>query len=262
MNTDHFRELIWQKGRELYRDMPWRQNTDPYTVLVSEIMLQQTQVERVIPKFKQFMARFPTLHTLAKAPLADVLSVWSGLGYNRRAKFLHQAAKQAGTKMPSTKSELMKLPGVGANTAGAIVTYSFNQPAAFIETNVRTVYFHHFFKNQPLVSDRELLAIVEETLDREHPREWYWALMDYGAFLKKQGVGRLDKSKHYKKQAPLKGSVREIRGLILKLLAVHPQTETELKTQVPHDDRFPKALDSLLHDGLIIRTGERLHFPR
>jgi len=266
MNTESFQELIWQQGRALYRDMPWRQNTDPYRVLVSELMLQQTQVDRVIPKFEQFLQDFPTIQDLAKAPLGDVLTVWSGLGYNRRAKFLHEAAKKVVAefdgKMPTTKEDLTSLPGVGVNTAGAILAYSYNQPFSFIETNVRTVYFHHYFDDQPLVSDKELQKLVEETIDQENPREWYWALMDYGSYLKKQGAGRLDKSSHYKKQAPLKGSLREVRGMILKLLKDHDYSESELKASLPQDERFAQALDGLLKDGLISRTDERLHLPR
>ena len=262
MNIDDFRETIWRHGRDLYRDMPWRQNTNPYYVLVSELMLQQTQVERVIPKFAEFIEKFPTAKELAAAPLADVLTVWSGLGYNRRAKFLHEAVKAIGDTFPSTKEDLLKLPGVGGNTAGAILAYSFNQPVTFIETNIRTVYFHHFFDDQKQVSDKELQKIVEATVDKEHPREWYWALMDYGSYLKKQGVDRLDKSKHYKKQAPLKGSVREVRGLMLKALKTGDMTENELQGQLPQDERFHKALDGLLKDGLITRSGRRLHFTR
>lgn len=261
-----FQELIWHKGRELFREMPWRANTEPYFVLVSELMLQQTQVDRVIPKFNQFMKAFPTIETLAHASLADVLKVWSGLGYNRRAKFLHEAAKKVsgefGSKIPATFDELVSLPGVGSNTAGAILAYSFNQPVVFVETNIRTVYFHHFFPGDEAVSDRQLKEKVEGTLDREHPREWYWSLMDYGAFLKKQGAGQLDKSKHYKKQAPLKGSLREVRGLILKALAEKDTTEATLRTQLPKDDRFDLAFEALKREGLIQQTNATLHLSR
>lgn len=148
MDTQEFQEIIWQKGNELFRPMPWREDTRPYYVLVSEIMLQQTQVERVIPKFEAFIDKFPSTKELAKASLADVLTMWSGLGYNRRAKFLHEAAQmienEFGGTFPDALQELVKLPGVGVNTAGAIVAYSFNQPVSFIETNVRTVYFYQF----------------------------------------------------------------------------------------------------------------------
>jgi len=266
VNAFEFNEQIWDKGRELYRDMPWRDNTEPYFVLVSELMLQQTQVDRVIPKFGLFMRTFPTIAVLASAPLSDVLTVWSGLGYNRRAKFLHEAAKKVVAVydgiIPGTYDELVGLPGIGPNTAGAILAYSFNLPIVFIETNVRTVYFHHFFHDQPLVSDKELKEMVGETIDQEHPREWYWAMMDYGSYLKKQGAGRLDKSSHYKKQAPLKGSLREVRGLILKVLALQDTSDDELRQAMPHDDRYELALEALLKEGMISRTASRLHLTR
>lgn len=266
MNAENFQELIWQKGRELYREMPWRVSTEPYFVLVSELMLQQTQVDRVIPKFNQFIMAFPGIQALAEASLGEVLKVWSGLGYNRRAKFLHEAAKKVmtdfGGKIPETYEDLITLPGVGPNTAGAIMAYSFNQPVVFVETNIRTVYFHHFFEDQISISDAELKEKVIETLDKEHPREWYWALMDYGAFLKREGAGAIDRSKHYKKQTPLKGSLREVRGLILKTLAEKDLTERTLALQLPGDERFEKALDALLKEGLVERTANRLHLTR
>jgi A/G-specific adenine glycosylase len=266
VNFEDFQEIVWQKGSELYRDMPWRVNTEPYFVLVSEIMLQQTQVDRVIPKFHQFMMAFPTIQALATAPLGDVLKVWSGLGYNRRAKFLHEAAKKIinefNGSIPETFDTLVQLPGVGPNTAGAILAYSFNKPAIFIETNVRTVYFFHLFPDNSSISDKELKEKVAETIDTEHPREWYWALMDYGAFLKNEGAGQIDRSKHYKKQAPLKGSLREVRGLILKSLAGGDLTQNELADSMPHDDRFERALADLESEKLIARTDGRLHLMR
>ena len=265
MNIAEFQEMIWDQGRTLYRAMPWRDDTQPYYVLVSELMLQQTQVDRVIPKFQAFIERFPTIQTLANAPLADALVLWSGLGYNRRAKFLHEAAQKVtsdfGGVIPDDLEGLVSLPGVGPNTAGAIMAYSFNRPVVFIETNVRTVYFHHFFQDQPSVTDNALRALVAETVDQEHPREWYWALMDYGSWLKKHGHGAIDKSAHYKKQSPLKGSVREVRGLILKQLAFGDATIDDLKTLVPSDERFLVAVEGLLKDGLVTQTGQRLHLP-
>jgi A/G-specific adenine glycosylase len=266
METIAFQELIWQQGRELYRDMPWRDDTRAYYVLVSEIMLQQTQVERVKVKFHEFISLFPDIATLANASLADVLTVWSGLGYNRRAKFLHEAARSVVRVfegiMPQTKEDLMSLPGVGVNTAGAIMAYSFNQPVVFIETNIRTVYFYHFFKEEEQVNDKELQVVVEQTLDHEHPREWYWALMDYGSFLKRNGAAALDKSKHYKKQSPLKGSVREVRGLILKELAKADTPRARLKELMPDDERFELAIAGLAKDGLIESTNNYLHLAR
>lgn len=258
-----FQEIIWERGRQLYRDMPWRQNTEPYWVLVSEIMLQQTQVDRVVPKFEAFIATFPTIQALAGAALAEVLALWSGLGYNRRARFLHEAAKMIVHEykgaFPATQQQLMTLPGVGVNTAGAILAYSFNIPAVYIETNVRTVYFYHFFEHEAAVSDTTLRAHCEQTIDTEHPREWYWALMDYGSYLKKQGAGANAKSKHYKKQSPLKGSVREVRGQIIKQLTAQQNSTlpyAELAKEFGADTRFTPALEGLQRDGLVVISRE------
>lgn len=266
MRASEFQEIVWQKGRELYRDMPWRQDTRPYYVMVSEIMLQQTQVERVKVKFAEFIRLFPDIQRLAAASLAEVLAVWSGLGYNRRAKYLHEAAKQVVARydgqIPSNLTELTSLPGIGINTAGAIMAYSFNQPVVFIETNIRTVMFRHFFADHQEVSDSVIRDRLQEVIDRENPREFYWALMDYGTFLKRNSGGQLEKSKHYKKQAPLKGSLREVRGMILKALVVNDMTERELAARLPRDDRYQQALDDLIHEGLVTRTGGRLHLAR
>ena len=268
MNVDilEFQEIIWQKGRELFREMPWRADTRPYYVMVSEIMLQQTQVDRVIPKFEAFIERFPSVEILAKASLGEVLQMWSGLGYNRRAKFLHEAAIKIMDEyegvFPETPEGLISLPGIGVNTAGAILAYSFNNPSIFIETNIRTVYFYHFFLNHEDVSDKELRAVVEETTDIENPREWYWAMMDYGSYLKRQGIGQNNKSKHYKKQSPLKGSVREVRGQIVKLLTTADFEERTLRAELRADERFESALLSLEKEGLISKTGETFHLKR
>jgi A/G-specific adenine glycosylase len=246
MKNAEFQELVWQRGNELFRSMPWRTDTRAYYVLVSELMLQQTQVARVIPKFNAFVAQFPDEKTLADAPLADILTAWQGLGYNRRAKFLHEAAKKIvyeyGGVWPETDAGLQTLPGVGVNTAGALRAYAFNQPAVFVETNVRTVYFYHFFDGEEAVSDTVLREQVADTIDAEHPREWYWALMDYGTWLKQQGMGQNNKSKHYKKQSPLEGSVRQMRGAIVRELSGGASTLLE---------RFTAALRGLLSDGLI-----------
>ena len=266
MDTAEFRELVWQKGRELFREMPWREDTRPYYVLVSEIMLQQTQVDRVIPKFEAFIAAFPTIAALAKASLAEVLKLWGGLGYNRRAKFLHEAARKIMSDyegvFPETLEGLTSLPGVGPNTAGAILAYSFNQSVVFIETNVRTVYFQYFFHDQPTVTDKELKELVAATVDAEHPREWYWSLMDYGSFLKRSGAGRNSKSHHYKKQSALKGSVREVRGQIVKELSQGDKELNVLKAALAADERFPMALEGLIRDGLVDETNEKLHLAR
>lgn len=252
-----------QQGEELYRDMPWRQDTRPYYVMVSELMLQQTQVDRVIPKFQAFVSAFPSERELAAASLADVLQLWQGLGYNRRAKFLHAAAKRVVERgvFPDTETELVELPGIGKNTAGAILAYAFNEPAVFIETNVRAVYIHHFFSNSDLVDDKEIRALLERTIDLSRPREFYWSLMDYGSWLKKQGV-LPSRSRHYKKQSPLKGSVREVRGQIIASLAKEELTENELRANLNADERFSPALTGLLKDGLVTESYGTLHLTK
>jgi A/G-specific adenine glycosylase len=258
--------LIKQKETELYRDMPWRQNTKPYYVLVSELMLQQTQVERVIPKFNAFIEKFPNEKTLAEASLGDVLRLWNGLGYNRRAKFLHEAAKKImtehGGEFPSDYESILLLPGVGQSTAGAIMAYAFNKPIIFIETNVRTVYFYHFFHDDDKINDSKLRVLLEQTIDKIHPKEFYWALMDYGTWLKKQGHGRITKSKHYKKQSPLKGSVREVRGQILKLLKDESIKVDTLTEKYKTNERFEPALEGLMRDGLVEQSDSEFHLTK
>ena len=263
MNKQTVQEVIWQKGRELYRDMPWRQDTRPYYVLVSELMLQQTQVDRVIPKFEAFIAKFPDEKVLATASLADVLKEWQGLGYNRRAKFLHEAAKKIVELggFPSDEAGLVLLPGVGKNTTGAILAYAYNQPAIFIETNVRAVYIHHFFADSDQVDDKDIRAVLEQTLDHKHPREFYWALMDYGSWLKKQGIGP-SRSKHYKKQSPLKGSVREVRGQIITILSEGETTLPLLAARYDGDARFESALNGLVADGLVLLDDDKVYLTK
>ncbi len=266
MTNDEFRELIWQKGRELYREMPWRQDTRPYYVLVSELMLQQTQVDRVVSKFHDFIATFPDERALAAASLADVLRQWQGLGYNRRAKFLHEAVKKVVYEWrgvwPDTVSELCRLPGVGQNTAGAMMAYIYNRPVVFVETNIRSVYFHHFFQQDENVTDTQLRLIVEATLDLEHPREFYWALMDYGSWLKRQGLGKIATSKYYKKQSPLKGSIRQVRGQIIATLSKGDLTIGQLSNAVEYDERFEPALAGLVRDGLVAQQGDSVHLTK
>lgn len=263
-----FQATVWSFYRGSGRDLPWRRpepdgSFDPYKILVSEIMLQQTQVGRAIPKFHQFLERFPSFEALASVPLGDVLKLWSGLGYNRRAKFLWQAAKQVidehGGQLPATTAELVRLPGIGANTAGAVLAYAFNQPVVFIETNIRTVFIHHFFADQPGVTDRQILDLVAATLPAD-ARRWYWALMDYGSHLKQTG-GNLNKlSKHYVKQSAFQGSRRQIRGQILRLLGEKTYTLASLQKAII-DERLTGVLGDLLAEGLIEKTARsyRLH---
>lgn len=251
-----FAEIIREQSTILYRDMPWRRDTRGYYVLVSEIMLQQTQVDRVLPKFEAFILRFPDFQTLATASLSDVLTLWSGLGYNRRAKYLHDAAKtivaEHNSEVPASHEELVKLPGIGKNTAGALLAYVYNQPVLYVETNVRTVYLHHFFADRTDVADNAILEKLAATINTEHPREFYWALMDYGSWLKRAGVRNNAASKHYRKQTPLAGSVREVRGHILRILTDGQITLEALQEAADtHDGRFETAYEQLLKEGLL-----------
>lgn len=265
MNPEQFRDLLQQKGEELYRDMPWRDDARPYYVLVSELMLQQTQVPRVLVKFEEFITLFPDENTLAKASLADVLIAWQGLGYNRRAKFLHEAAKRVARqgKFPATLTDLLALPGVGVNTAGAILAYSFNQPSIFIETNIRTVYIHHFFNDRFDVDDKEIKFLLEKTIDYSNPRRFYQNIMDYGTWLKANGVRNTSSSKHYKKQPVLKGSVREVRGQIIRLLTSSGVVSTaEVMKQFGDDERLKPALDGLIADKLVTIKNDTVYLTK
>lgn len=261
MKQAEFLNQLWVYYDAHQRDLPWRQSEpdgsfDPYKILVSELMLQQTQVNRVIPKYQAFMQAFPGVEQLARAELGEVLVVWSGLGYNRRAKFLHQAAQTIveQTTFPTTLNMLTKLPGVGVNTAGAIMAYAYNQPVVFIETNVRTVYIHHFFADES-VADTDLTPVIEASLaaNQRDPRGFYWALMDYGTHLK-QTVGNVSRrSKHYTKQSTFNGSLRQIRGQVLKQLAMSNKTKRQLAIA---DDRLPQVLEQLAKEGLITKHGQ------
>lgn len=216
-------------------DLPWRKTKDPYHILISEVMLQQTQVSRVIDFYTNFIKTWPTCDTLAAAPLSSVIVAWKGLGYNRRAKMLHECAKEVSRArvFPRTRENLLKLPGIGPYTAGAIMAFAYNKPAVMIETNIRTVYLYHYFTNQTEVTDAEVLKVIERTCDHDSACEWYWALMDYGAYLKKHVGSTNKKSKQYKKQPPFKGSTREVRGAILNVLREHSVTMRSLARTLP-----------------------------
>jgi A/G-specific adenine glycosylase len=244
--------------------LPWRtlsgnKTGDPYAITVSEVMLQQTQVSRVIEKYTEFLRVFPTVQALSQASLSEVLTLWSGLGYYRRAKFLHQAAQTVATKLngefPHDQAQLVTLPGIGKNTAGAILAYSFDIPVVFIETNIRTVFLHHFFADDSDVPDSVLLPLIEQTLDITSPRVWYWALMDYGSYLKSTTQNPSRKSKHHVVQSTFKGSRREIRGQVLKLLIVGSATLQQCKDSI-QNPQLESVLEDLVIEELIHRSGK------
>jgi A/G-specific adenine glycosylase len=259
-----FSETLWEyyaaSGRSTlpWRQPEWDRSFDPYKIMVSELMLQQTQVVRVIPKYEAFLQQFPTVAALAGADQGDVLRAWQGLGYNRRAKFLWQAAQaiRALGAFPDSREGLVRLPGIGVNTAGAVLAYAYNQPVLFIETNIRSVYIHHFFPERTDVTDAEILGLLDSTLDRENPREFYWALMDYGSHLKAT-VGNPNKaSKHYAKQSKFQGSRRQLRGQILRLVGAAPQTHEQILRTLP-DERTEAVLQELMDEQLVRQTDSR-----
>ncbi len=264
-----FKKSIWDFYATQKRDMPWRHpaadgSFDPYAIWISEIMLQQTQVGRVIPKFTSFMQHFPTVQALAAAPLSDVLRLWSGLGYNRRAKFIHQAAKyvmqERNGDFPRTLDELVQLPGIGVNTAGAIMAYAYNQPVVFIETNIRSVLICHFFPSVDKVAEADLRRLALEALDTGRPREWYWALMDYGAHLKATAGNHARRAAVYSRQSAFHGSVRQVRGQVLRRLLQGPASRKQLSADIP-DDRLSDVLDRLVQEALICWTDGNYSLP-
>lgn len=229
-------------------------------------MLQQTQVERVVPFYKNFLKKFPTAKRLAGAPLAEVLRAWQGLGYNRRAKMLQLAAREVVRlgKFPKSVEELEELSGVGPYTARAVAAFAYNQDVIFVETNIRTAVIHHFFPGKKKVSDTQVVKVLEEVFPRGRSREWYAALMDYGAHLKRGGVQINKKSKHYAKQSKFVGSGREARGALLRDLARGSRSEARLVGLLGTErkSQLQLALQALLAEGLIQKRGRVFTLPR
>lgn len=277
-NEKSFIETVWAYYAESGRELPWRMpekngNFDPYKIMVSEIMLQQTQVPRVIQKYQEFLQKFPSVEMLAAAPLAEVLRVWQGLGYNRRAKYLHEAAQEIVREyrgvFPKTKDELVKLPGIGTNTAAAILAYAYNQPVVFVETNIRTVFIYHFFQGKTDVTDKEIVHFVARTLPGvstkttglPQVRLWFWALMDYGTYLKKTQGNINTSSKHYTKQSRFEGSKRQLRGAVLRQLAKNSQSLIELQGLL-QDERLHEVLTGLVSERMIHKHKGRYELGR
>lgn len=252
-----FQKLVWDFYKENKRDFPWRepirhgsgQVYDPYHILVSEIMLQQTQAPRVVAYYEKFIKQFPDFKSLADAKFNEIYPLWQGLGYNRRALALQKAAQKAvieyDGKLPQGILLLEEFPGIGPYTARAVAIFSWNLPVACIETNIRRVFIHHFFKNKKNIDDKEILRLAEQALDKENPREWHWALMDYGAYLKSLPAGRQANRHHvnYSVQSTFEGSPRQLRGGILKILA---KEKTGLKGIESQTKRKPKEIKEII----------------
>lgn len=257
-----FRKLIVDYYLENGRDFPWRHTRDPWLILVSEMMLQQTQTGRVAAKWDAFTAAFPDPASMARAPLADVVRLWSGLGYNRRALALKQISgicAGRGNRLPDSFDELLELPMVGPYTARALLAFAWNRPVVLIETNIRRVFLHHFFPEERDVPDSAVLPLIEESLDREHPREWYYALMDYGSELPRKVSNPNRRSAHYSRQAPFQGSNRQKRGALLRALAgpgSPPRTIDDLSLSLGEKPETVKPLlESLVREGFAAENG-------
>lgn len=252
-----FKTLIKNYYKKYGRALPWRTDGTPYTVFVSEIMLQQTQVSRVLQKYPEFIKRFPDFASLAAASLKEIYTVWQGMGYNRRAKYLKLASEVIIAHyhgiLPKTYEALVRLPGIGNATASSILAFAYNEPSVFIETNIRSVFCHFFFPRKKKVRDAEIFPLIVKALDTKNPRQWYWALMDYGAFLKSTIPNPSRQSKNHRPQTKFKGSLRETRGAILKILVTASHEDTKIVSLLPFPaPRIQKALSGLIKDGLVI----------
>lgn len=262
-----FRKIMHQHYRKYGRhDLPWRKTENPYHILVSEIMLQQTQVERVIDKYHEFLRAFPDFQTLARSSPGQVITLWKGLGYNRRAlalrKTVLEVTNQFNGTLPSSPEQLVTLPGIGKATAASICAFAFNRPVVFIETNIRRVFIHFFFSDRQDVHDDEILPLVEKTLVRSNPRRWYSALMDYGAMMKRTMANPNLKSAHYQRQSPFEGSRRQLRGRVLgEVIKNSGISEPLLVTLLGADpEKVREVLSSLQKEGFLKKRGRGYTF--
>lgn len=255
-----FQEVVWDHyRREGRHDLPWRRTKDPYRILLSEMMLQQTQVSRVLEKYPEFLKAFPTLEDLAHAPAADVVRAWQGMGYNRRALALHRAAREIVLRLrgrvPRDPKTLEDLPGIGPYTARAVCIFAFNRPEVCIETNIRRVYIHHFFPQARNISDKKLLPLIEATLGRKDPRTWYWALMDYGTVLARRIPNPNRKSRHYARQGAFEGSLRQVRGAILQVLCADGAVTTAALARTLPREKVKEGISALKREGFLKKEG-------
>lgn len=259
-SIDEFRAIILDHFRQFGRRFPWRDTLDPWHILVSEVMLQQTQTERVIGYWLAWIERWPRPEDLAAASLDEALRAWSGLGYNRRGRFLRDAAVEItnrfGGRVPAEVPALESLPGIGPYTARAVATFAFGAREIFIETNIRSVVLHFFFPGEDRVPDSVLYPLLEAAMDRNDPRRWYWALMDYGAALKKTAANPNRRSKHYARQSRFEGSLRQARGAVLRALLDERVGSVEsLSVRLALEPaRVQEALRALGADGLVAET--------
>lgn len=243
-SLESFCALVWGRGVEHYRDFPWRHTHDPYEIWLSEVMLQQTQVTRVDGRWQRWLARFPSVEALAAAETADVLEEWQGMGYNRRALALLRAARAIADSdqgFPCEYRELLALPGIGPATAAGIRAFAFGLPGVYLETNVRTVFLHELYPNETGVPDKRLVPLVDAACSQDDPRGWYYALLDYGAWLKRTVPNPSRRSRTHVRQSSFEGSHRQKRAAVVRvLLSARPagvdQTLVAREVGVDEDD--------------------------
>jgi A/G-specific adenine glycosylase len=255
--------LRWYEAEA--RTLPWRATSDPYAILVSESMLQQTQAHRVEPFYREFMERFPDVASLAAAPFSEVARSWSGLGYNNRAYRLHQAAKMiAGAGWPDTVEQLENLPGVGAYTARAIAVFAFGRRDVAVDTNLKRVLSRWYGE---ALSGTALRRAALESL-AEDAVSWNQAMMDLGATICRPRRPACDRCpvepwctgpevyQPPSAQARFEGSVRQVRGALVRLLVDGAVDDPQLARAMSHfpSDLVAEAVEGLMDDGLVVET--------
>ncbi len=261
-----FRKAVLEFYAREGRLFPWRNINDPWAILVSELMLQQTQTSRVEPKFRAWMERFPDAASVAEADLASVYEAWRGLGYNSRALRLRETARTCAEQYagvpPQDEKLLLELPGVGRYTARAVLAFAYGVPSAFLETNIRAALILHFFPGMEKVRDRDLEAAAQDVLDQSDPRNWYYALMDYGAWLKKHEPNPSRKAATYTRQSKFEGSLRQARGAVLRALSEQgPLVIADFAAESGIEyGRLKTAAAALVRDGLVRLDDETMRF--
>tara|TARA_Y100000310_G_scaffold247779_1_gene253477 strand:- start:548 stop:1318 length:771 start_codon:yes stop_codon:yes gene_type:complete len=246
MTLFQFKILSWyEKNR---RELPWRRTKNPYYILVSEMMLQQTQVDRVIPKYEAWLQAFPSLKTLAIASKEEVLQLWSGLGYNNRALRLQQLAQLLKDKpFPQTEEELLALPGIGPYTARAILAFAFNKEVPVVDTNIRRVLIHEL-KLQENISEKELEEVALQQIPQGKSRLWHNALMDYGSLEK---TARKTGIKPLSTQPTFEGSERQTRGKVVRALLQRKKLSMEELQELCDHPNLSSILEKMEKDELI-----------
>lgn len=277
LSPQAFVARVRDEGRSCARDLPWRNLDDAYAVLVSEVMLQQTQVSRVLGRWERFMGRFPTLDALASASASDVLEEWQGLGYNRRALMLRRAAqtcaRDCGGALPRSAAELQRLPGIGPATAAGVVAFAYGAPSVYLETNVRAVFIHELFADRDRVSDSEIVPLVRTTCPPAggDVRGWYYALLDYGAHLKRTVANPSRRSASYARQSAFQGSRRQKRAELVRIVLASGEGVSCAQAHIRLDEferahgrtaieraAFDSIADDLVREGFFVRDGDAL----